>query len=294
MTVELASAAVPIVLLDATLSAATAFAASGSAAAIAGMVSASAASLAEGVATTMMITKIKVIGGVMLAGALTMGIGGATARQFGVGGTPAQDGTPEAKRRENIKRTGVQFAKEDIAYTENLLKTVREQQAKLEKLATEYEAKLEQERDTLRKLTSQTDDPKVKKAIEVNLKAAQDANARRDNADQGGGGFGEGTGIGSRGNPGGPGLGGGMGGGGMGGMPGMMGGGGMGGGMMGGGGMGGSAPAPPGLVSMSTSELVVVHKPKVARSTRTAPNRASGRLIRSLKELKSSRSRRVA
>ena len=91
-----AKASVPLALSESTLSAGMAFLATGAGAASAGMVSAGAASLADGVTTTMFLTKIKILGGLALAGMLTLGVGGAAAMQFG-GGSGAKPGATAAK-----------------------------------------------------------------------------------------------------------------------------------------------------------------------------------------------------
>lgn len=87
LSAETARAAVPVALTESTLSVGLAWMTSaGVGTAASGMVSAGAVSLADGVTTTMFFTKLKVLGGVALAGALTLGAGGAAAVQFGGGG----------------------------------------------------------------------------------------------------------------------------------------------------------------------------------------------------------------
>jgi hypothetical protein len=83
LTAEVASAAVSPVLLVSTVRASTAFAASITGATAAGLVSASVASLAEGVTTTMIVSKLKIVAGLALAGVLTLGVGAATAQKLG-------------------------------------------------------------------------------------------------------------------------------------------------------------------------------------------------------------------
>ncbi len=96
LSAEAAKASVPLALSESTLSAGMAFLATGAGAASAGMVSSGAASLADGVTTTMFLTKIKILGGLAMAGALTLGVGGAAAMQFG-GGSGAKPGAAAAK-----------------------------------------------------------------------------------------------------------------------------------------------------------------------------------------------------
>ncbi len=86
LTAEFASAAVSPVLLVSTVRASTAFASSMKAATTAGLVSASVAALAEGVTTTMIVSKLKIIGALALTGILTLGVGGATAQKLGGSG----------------------------------------------------------------------------------------------------------------------------------------------------------------------------------------------------------------
>ena len=81
LAAETAKASVPLALSESTLSAGMSYLSSG--AATAGLVSAGAASLADGAMTTMFLTKIKVLGGLALAGVLTLGAGGAAAMQLG-------------------------------------------------------------------------------------------------------------------------------------------------------------------------------------------------------------------
>ncbi len=106
LAAESASAAVPQVLIDATVSAAVAYAASGTSAALAGTVSAGAASLAEGVSSTMFVHTLKLSGAVLLTAMLTVGGAGAVAWQAGGGGggkaeaptqKPAEDGAKQAE-----------------------------------------------------------------------------------------------------------------------------------------------------------------------------------------------------
>ena len=86
LTAEAASAAVSPVLLVSTVRAATAFAGGMAAATAAGVVSAGVASLAEGVTTTMILSKLKIVGGLALAGMFTLGVGAATAQRLGGSG----------------------------------------------------------------------------------------------------------------------------------------------------------------------------------------------------------------
>jgi RNA polymerase sigma factor (sigma-70 family) len=100
LTAEGASAAVSPVLLSSTVKAATAFAGGMAAATAAGMVSAGVASLAEGVSKTMILSKLKIVGGLALAGMLTLGVGAVAAYQVGSKG---QDAKAEKPAKEKAK-----------------------------------------------------------------------------------------------------------------------------------------------------------------------------------------------
>ncbi len=123
-------------LLDATVSAAIAFAAGGAGATLAGMVPAGAASLADGVSTTMFLGKMKLLGALVATAVLTIGVGGATARQFAATG-PNQE--PAAKDQDAIDQTLAKLREQ----TKDFEAQIKALQAKL--------AKVEAERDNLRR-----------------------------------------------------------------------------------------------------------------------------------------------
>ena len=117
---ETARAAVPPVLLDSTLRAAIAFAAGGAgASALAGASSAAASSLAGDVSRAMMMTKIKILGGLAMAGVLTMGVGGALAQ---IGAGPA---TQEKKAEESLDELVARLQKKSEAIALTLRNTER-------------------------------------------------------------------------------------------------------------------------------------------------------------------------
>ena len=86
ISAEAVPAIVSPVLLTSTVKAATAFAAGLTGATAAGVVPAAVASLAEGVSTTMILSKIKLTAGLALAGMMTVGVGGVAAYQAGGSG----------------------------------------------------------------------------------------------------------------------------------------------------------------------------------------------------------------
>ena len=92
LSVETAKASVPSLLAQSTLSAGMAVMTTGAGTAMAGMVSASAVSLADGVTTTMMITKIKILGALAMVSALTVGVGGTAAMQLSGRGAGTANG----------------------------------------------------------------------------------------------------------------------------------------------------------------------------------------------------------
>jgi RNA polymerase sigma factor (sigma-70 family) len=101
LSAEAASAAVSPALLVSTVKAATVFAGGMAGATAAGTVSAGVATLAEGVVKTMIISKLKIVGGAALAGMLTLGVGAVASHQFGGGGQEAKvekpaDESPDA------------------------------------------------------------------------------------------------------------------------------------------------------------------------------------------------------
>ena len=256
LTAEAASAAVSPVLLVSTVRAATAFAGGMAGATAAGVVSAGVASLAEGVTTTMILSKLKIVGGLALAGMLTLGVGAVAAHQFGGSGASSKVEKPADETLDSLI-------------------------AKLKKQAEQSEARTKQLESELKS---------VRQELESAQARPQGRDAKKGIGRQGGegmgmgmgasgpGGMGMGMGMGASG-PGGPGMMGRMpgmmgGGGGMGGTPGMMAGssdpanvlyrtsGGMGGtpGMMAG--MMGGSPPPQTLATLQTNDFVIVHKPK--------------------------------
>jgi len=138
---EAAPAAVPLVLLESTARVAAAFAAGGAGAAASGAVPAGVASLAERVTTTMMFSNLKTLGGVALAGALTLGAGAAAARQLG-GPGPASDagaerpgGTPENL----IQQLSTRFRQSESS-VQRLEKELRETRKQLDEARDELKA----------------------------------------------------------------------------------------------------------------------------------------------------------
>ena len=107
ITTEGASAAVSPVLLISTVKAATASAGGLAGATAAGAVSAGVATLAEGVVKTMIISKLKIVGGAALAGMLTLGVGGVAAYQVGSKVGPGmQEPRSRPRRRPRRPRRG--------------------------------------------------------------------------------------------------------------------------------------------------------------------------------------------
>lgn len=214
LTSEVASAAVPSILVDSTVRAAIAFAVSGAGTTAAGIVSGGAVSLAEGVTTTMMLTKIKIAGGLALLGLLTLGIGGAAAQRLGSGGPAGATAAASAGG-------GAVAADDDTI--DDLVSKLRN------------EAKLaDRERERLSRALS--DSQKELERLREQLQSLGESRDARSGGPAPAGGPGAGVRKGARGAAGREGIGGMMG---SGGAPGMMGGGGgLGAGPQGGGGFG--------------------------------------------------------
>lgn len=106
LAAEGAQAATSPALLSSTVKAATATAfAGGMAAAAAGMVPVGVASLAEGVSKAMILSKLKIVGGLALAAMLTLGVGAVSAYQAGSKGQDAKAEKP-AEEKAKTAETG--------------------------------------------------------------------------------------------------------------------------------------------------------------------------------------------
>jgi RNA polymerase sigma factor (sigma-70 family) len=227
LSAEAACAAVSPALLVSTVKAATVFAGGMAGVSAAGMVSAGVASLAEGVTKTMIISKLKIVGGAALAGMLTLGVGAVSAYQFGGAGGGVQAEKPADESLEGLIARLKTRAQESEAQTQKLKAELESARAELEAVKSRPKAK-------------------TTRGLSPGGMAAGEG---------GGGGMGA---LGANG-----GMAKGMGG--MGGMGGSMGMGGMGGGMGGmDGGMGGriARPGAPQLATIQSDEYVIVHKPK--------------------------------
>ena len=242
---EAAPAAVSAVLLERTITAATAFAVGGVAAATAGAVPAGAAALAEGMATTMMITKMKVVGGMLLAGVLTIGVGGAAAWQIRDG----ESGAPKTEQQggeakpfdalEDVRAIGAEMNKQiaELEAKRRVRETLDAETAELEASISELREKL---RVAIRDMNFRPGGPLAK---ETKSDATPKAEAVGPGALGSGRAAPDPTVAGMRGGGAmGPGLGGGRGG-------------------LGGGGMMGGMPAKPSIARIESTNFLIVQKP---------------------------------
>jgi RNA polymerase sigma factor (sigma-70 family) len=130
LTAQAAEAAVSPSLLVSTVTAATAFAGGLAGVSAAGMVSASVASLAESVCTTMILTKLKILGALALASMLTLGLG--TVAAYQVGG-PGQQ--PKVEKAEKVGKPADEVTEASL---KDLKAQVEQAQAELARLAGEF------------------------------------------------------------------------------------------------------------------------------------------------------------
>jgi RNA polymerase sigma factor (sigma-70 family) len=246
---EAASAAVSPALLVSTVRASTAFAAGLTGATAAGVVSASVASLAEGVTTTMIVSKLKIIGALALSGMLTLGVGAAAAQRFGGSGESAQNPKAADDKIDDL----IAQLKQQVKQSELRAKELEARYAALRQEVenTQRQAQLQEVAAKKIETTVTKTGTAVPGAMAGGVPGSVGAGSAAGGT--GGGGFGGGGG-----GIGGAGSFGGGGGGGLGGMGAGMGRGNMAGGMPGGIG-GGNARA---LAALQMEDYVIFHKPK--------------------------------